>query len=246
MAFTARTETYADSAATTSLAVSVPESTTDGDILFLLICTQNGAGYGPNSGLAAWTPIASQTSRADDYYLYYRIASSEPASYTIGFSGSSKVRMVMSCYTSGDFNGASPIDVYSNTAYATSNTTVRAAAMTVAAASSPMVFWAAIYGSAKTFTKPSNIGADAWTEDEDSSNANSTFSTEVCSMIRSASGDTAAMNATASAGSTTKHAFAVALKPPVVSITPPVGSVTSSGVASRNDRGIHTPTEVNP
>lgn len=214
MAFTARTETYADTAAATSLECSVPTGTSNGDILFMTIVVSNSSTV-TLSGLSAWTSLGNyNTSGTDKYYLYYRIASSEPASYTITIDKESKYGLCMSCFTSGNFDGSDPIDVVSNTGYRSSDNYCRAAAMTVSAANSPLVFFGLVSTtSGRTFTKPSNIGADAWTENEDRTNLSSDISNEICSMIWTGSGSTGDMTATLSNTSSTKHAFAVALNP---------------------------------
>ena len=218
MAFTPRTQTTRTSSSSSSLVIDVPTGTVDGDILFLWAGLRNTAGYVINSIDPSWVLLGSSTANSDKHYLYYKIASSEPASYTVGTTGASKFMLVMSCYTSGDFNGADPIDAVSNTGYRTSNTTVRAASFNVATANSYLVFFAGMYytSAAVTYTKPADIGTDVWTEDLDFGHTAPDFYLEICSMLRTASGATGDIDATASASSAAKHAFAVALKPAAV------------------------------
>jgi hypothetical protein len=122
--------------------------------------------------------------------------------------------MVCSVYTAGDFNVQSISDMtISNTAYNTYNATCRAASISVPDANSPMVFFGCDYSTAAvTFTKPS-VPTSGWIEDDDAGSNVPDFWTEICSFIWSGSGATGTMDATISAGSANKHAFAVALKP---------------------------------
>lgn len=216
MAFTARTETYVNLALLSdpfNITVTKPTDTADEDILFCWIgwyktipCTIDSV---PNG----WTELGNFTAQQDKYALYYKIAASEPNTWTWSFSATCAVRAVCSCYTGGDFNPTDPIDVVSNTAYRTYDANCIAASMTVAAINSPLVFWAGRATSVeRTYTKPS-VPTDDWIEDDDAGSTTSAFWTEVCSMIWSGSGATGAMSATMSTSGEAKHAFAVALNP---------------------------------
>lgn len=231
MALTPRTETYGDTAAATSLPCTVPASTTNGDLLFMWIGLNNASSYVVNGGVSAWSLLGSYTTNADKYYLYAKVAESEPASYTPTFSGSTKARIVMSCYiASSDFIALIPT-LISNTAYRTSNTTVEAASLTTIKANQCLILWAGAYytTAVKTFTKPTTQSG-FWVEDDDAGNANSDFALEICSGIWSGSGSTGVIDSVMSSGNiTTKHAFAVAL-PVDVPITPTVGSILSGSV----------------
>ena len=214
MAFTARTETYFNASTLSDpfdATVNKPSGTAEGDILFAILCWNTAT---IDSVPTGWTLLGDFTVNIDKHALYYKVAgASEPSSYTWSFSASFKVRIVCSCYTAGDFNASSPIDVVSNTAYRTSDAIVRAAAMSVANPNSPLVFWASIYSTAtKSFTKPTSPGT--WIEDDDTWDTLPDFGNEVCSQIWSGSGNTGAMDATCSATLTAKHAFAVALNLP--------------------------------
>jgi hypothetical protein len=218
MAFTARTETYFNASSLSApydATHDKPASTAEGDILFALLCWYAASPPSIDSVPSGWNLLALQSGSggADRWALYYKVAgASEPSSYTWSFSASAKVRIVCSCYTAGDFNPSDPIDVVSNTLYQISDAIVRAAAMTVANANSPLVFWASIYSTAtKSFTEPSSPGT--WVEDDDTWNTTPDFGNEICSQIWPGSGDTGAMDATCSATLTAKHAFAVALNP---------------------------------
>jgi hypothetical protein len=227
MAFTARTETYVDLASLSSpynITVTKPTGTVDGDILFCWIAYVTETIDSVPSG---WTSLAYKAGASTYWRLYYKIASSEPANYTWSLTGSTRIRAVCSCYTSGDFNAADPIDVVSNTLYETSNTICRAASMNVASANSPLVFWAGCYSSAtRVFAKPSVPTTD-WVEDDDAGSSTSRYWTEICSMIWGGSGATGNMDATIDFTITNKHAFAVALKPAASGWTGKIAGVTN-------------------
>lgn len=221
-AFTPRTETYVNVSSLTTpfnITVTKPTGTADGDILFCWIAAYKTSTPTIDSVPSGWQQLAYNRPGNSYYYywLYYKIASGEGASWVWSFNSTVKVRAVCSCYTAGDFDVASIDDiVVSNTAYTTSNNQCIAASMNVPNANSPLVFWAGVYyttSSGRTFTKPS-VPTTGWVEDDDTGNSTSDFWTEVCSMIWSGSGDTGDMVATISGSSSTKHAFAVALNPP--------------------------------
>jgi len=218
--FSPRTETYVNVSSLSSpynITVTKPTGTVDGDILFCWIGWY--AAVTIDSVPAGWNLLGEYLVNTDRYALYYKIASGEGASWVWSFTATAKVRTVCSCYTSGDFNPLDPINVVSNTAYRTSGQPCRAASMTVATANSPLVFWGGVYSanSTRSFTKPSVPTTD-WVEDDDYWNTTADFGVEVCSMIWGGSGATGVMEATISVTATTKHAFAVALKPPVATI----------------------------
>lgn len=236
--FTARTETYFNATSLTTpydAVVDKPTGTAEGNILFAFI--RIGGAKAVDSVPSGWTLICSHLPYIY-YYLYYKIAgASEPSSYTWSFTGSSLIRIVCSCYTGGDFDADDPIDAYSNTAYATSDTAVRAASMTVSAADSPLVFWAVAYSATgQTFTKPT-IPTTDWVEDDDSGSVATATWVEICSMIWSGSGATGVMEATCTEATTYKHAFAVALNPaaacsPSISLNQTSWSVNSGNPVS--------------
>ena len=219
MAYTARTETYfyTDDGSMSypyNITVDKPSGTAEGDILFCCIAWFSSGKPDIDYVPAGWTLIAHHRGNFEAQSLYYKVAgASEPSDYTWSLDGPAKTRMVCSCYIGGDFDAEDPIDVYSNTEYKVSNTTVRAASMSVSATDSPLVFWAIgyYYDSIATFTKPSSPGT--WIEDDDVGDNDSDWSIEVCSQIWSSSGATGDMDATASLSMTLKHGFAVALNP---------------------------------
>lgn len=70
------TTTAVQNTASTTITINVPSGVVDGDVLVLMVMSDNGTWTTP-SGWTVW--LASANNRA----IYYRTASSEPASYTI-------------------------------------------------------------------------------------------------------------------------------------------------------------------
>lgn len=225
-----------NSASSSSGTCNKPTNTAENDIMFAWIGLRNTYGYVINSVPSGWTLLGSQTANSDKYYLYYKVAgSSEPSSYTWGTSGLTKFAITIATYRGG-FNTSDPIDVVSNTSYRTSDTINRAASMNVTSANSPLLFFAGSYNtSTHSYTKPSVPTSD-WVEDYDGWNTNPDFAREICSMTWSGSGATGNIDATISVSLTTKHAFAVALKPIPTTIlgsgTDPSNSTVAPGTAN--------------
>lgn len=200
------TQTYTSSGSTSAV-VSKPTNTQSGDIMFAFI---SNLGQYSSSIPEGWVKIA-QDSSSLCFELIYKIAGdSEPSSYTFGFSASSKVMVTVSTFRT-KFDAKNPISIISNTAYTTSNATVRAASMDVLKTNSDLLFFASLYNtSSTTFTKPSNPTTD-WVEHYDSGSTSPDLWQEICSMNWGGVGATGDMDAIATSSSGNKHAFAIAL-----------------------------------
>lgn len=196
-----------------SIVISKPLHLVDGDIMFALL--NRDSETNPNSVPSGWTLLASNKA-TNGWWLYYKIASSEGASWTWGFAGSSKSKGTVAVYRFG-FNAASPIDSYSNTAYITSDTACRVAGFNVAAATENIIYAVGIYNTTvRTFTKPTALDND-WVEDLDYGHTDPDFSHTFGHCNWSSSGATGDIDITASTALTAKHAFGVALNNTVVS-----------------------------
>lgn len=207
MAFAFVASARSDDSFGPGVACNKPTGTVDNDIMLAIVSSYDAYA---NTIPTGWTKIAELIPSGTSMRarLYWKLAASEGASYTWGYSPSQTNSVVIATFRGG-FNTTSPIDVVSATSYTTSDTTCRAAAMTVAAANSPLIFMASV-AAAATFTKPSVPTTD-WVENYDG--AGSDFANEVCSMTWTGSGSTGNMDATLSASKTVKQAFAVALVP---------------------------------
>jgi len=95
-----------DSAAvTTHAAVNVPAGTADGDLLLLFAMTENSAHAAPfpTNTLTGWTRLDFvQYSTYDQFEVWYRVASSEPASYTMTSDVTGKDVFVMVAFRGAD------------------------------------------------------------------------------------------------------------------------------------------------
>lgn len=199
---------HIDNISSAGVTIAVPTGTANNDIMFALIKrTTNTAPSAPASGWSG--PYTATATNA--FWLYYRVASSEPADYTWTWAGAERNGGTIVTFRDG-FNTSTPIDVVSNTGYVTSDTTARAASMTVSAANSVVLYFGYVHSSAAvTFTAPASPGT--FTEHVDYHDGGGRFARTVGSQVWSGSGATGDMDITLSATVTDKHAFAVALQP---------------------------------
>jgi hypothetical protein len=117
MSITARTPEAAYSASANNLTCNVPAGTTDGDLMFALVMVYRYT----ISTATGWTLVVSNTTNIDKYYLYRRIASSEPANYNFTFSTEDQCRMVISSFVVSDMISSDPIASSSATNYRVDN-----------------------------------------------------------------------------------------------------------------------------
>lgn len=214
-----------------SATVSKPTGTATNDIMFTLV--MHKVNEAPNTVPTGWTLSGTQVIASTYHYsLYWKLAATEGASYTWGWPTSERSALTVVTYRGG-FNTASPIDILSNTAYTTTNATVRAASMNVAVTNSPIIFFGAIYfNGGTTFTPPTTPAT--MTENVDSYNSTSRFSREVANLTWTGSGTTGNMDAiTGTSFGAVKHAFAVALKP--ADTTPPTPNPMTFATLPAND-----------
>lgn len=206
---------YQTSVAGTGGAVSVPTGTTDGDIMFLQVGLTNDTSS-IIGGVSDWTFIGEAPDIVGNrFFLYWKIASSEPASYTVTLDVGVKHSTVISCYT-GFPSAALSISVISNTSYQVSDAIVRAADMTVPSADSTLFYFG---------FKRYNTATITWTTvAEPASFTNDTaIGTNVADIYYSiqhlewaGSGATGNMDSTNNrSGTTTKAAIAIAIAPEV-------------------------------
>jgi hypothetical protein len=199
-----------DSATTASLACNKPTGTVDNDLMFAFIKRNDSTA--PSSVPSGWTLAGDRVpGGANSFWLYYKLAASEGASYTWDWlaSGRTGISIVT---RRGEFNTASPIDVVSNTSYVTSDTTLRAAAVSAAAVNSTILFFGGNHtSSATTGTIPT--APASFTEDVDYHDGAGRFHRYMASLLWTGSGSTGNMDAVLSATSIDKHAFAVILTP---------------------------------
>ena len=204
-------ETYSSAAINgTSLTISVPSSTQNGDLMIAAIISNNWNSLANVTAPAGWTLIGSTVmpgGAAPRLAVYSRIASSEPASYA-WTSGGTRMTGVIARFSGVD--GTTPVESYSNTAYVTSNTTVRSAAVTTTDANQTVVNIAGSFLSTDvvTYTPPTD-----YTEHVDYSGGTDVGRSyiEFSSRVISSAGSTGDIDATASATLTDKHGIALVI-----------------------------------
>ncbi|MCK9370985.1 hypothetical protein M0R04_13830 [Candidatus Dojkabacteria bacterium] len=217
--------TFINSATTgqvgTPITVNKPTDTAENDVIFAFITRRNA---GTISAVpSGWTLIGNQA--GDGGYamsLYYKVAgASEPASYDWETSLSSNVKITNATFRGG-FNYSNPISLVSNTQYNGVDAINRAASMTTSVVTASMIFFAgASDASATTYTKPSAPTTD-WVEVYDGGDTTSDLWQEICHMTWSSSGATGDMDATMSQSLNIKGAFAIAMYPLNVTVSPSV------------------------
>lgn len=217
MAFQFVAAAHYDSTGSTTLVCNKPTGTTTNDLMVALIKRVNGSIETPTLPDAGWNLIASQANGAfgNEWYLYYKVATSGDSgttNYTWTYTNSVRCGVTISTYRDG-FDTGDPIDVYSSTSYTSLDTALRAAAMTVSAANSPIIFAGGVHsGTTYTFSPPTVPAT--MTEDVDTANdGNGRFSRTFAHVVWSGSGSTGTMNASISGSIEDKHAFAIALNP---------------------------------
>lgn len=188
-----------------TITVAKPTGTVDNDIMFAEIYCQGGQ---PTTVPSGWILLGTKQISIGWLNVYFKVASSEGASYIWGTSGSTTWDGTINTYRGG-FNISNPVsfETFVNTTYNTNNTTVRAASTNVIKQNSPLIFFGLATGG-KTFTPPTGFTEDS----EYTSNHTSTIASKVWTSY----GATGNIDATLSASaSTDKHAMLVALNPEI-------------------------------
>lgn len=232
------------SASSDTVTLEPHNSTAENDFMLAIIATYlySDAETGVPSG---WTKIDSNSTTNLMGYtaIYYKVAGSSEssASYDWIWSAARKRGGVIITYRGG-FDTSDPIDVYSNTAYGTNDTNLRAATATASANSSPAIHIGGVYNpSALSFTPPTD-----YSEDYDSGSTTSDLWFSVNSDVISA-GATGDVDSTISSSEANKHAFLVILNPtPPITIEIGTGSFSYSGSALNFGKALHLTTGTDP
>lgn len=168
MALNYRSTGLYNRAGSTTAVVPAPTGLSDGDLIFVVIC--RASAVNPTSVPTGWTLVRSNLATYG-YWLYYKIANGEGASWTWTWSGSSKTLGRSHAFYGGyDLNNPiqSSTTPYSGT---TSGTAITIPALTTGQNDSLSIIFASGYStSTKTFTVPTN-----WTEHNDSGNTSPDF-----------------------------------------------------------------------
>lgn len=152
-------DTHSAAADANNATVTAPDGIQDGDIL-VECCSGRGTGVTAITWPTDFTEVAN--------YLYsnmlagvaWKRASSESGNYQTTITNASTIRCVIGVFR-GCYATDSPVDVFSNTEYIVSNTTCRAATVTLNYAG---IFVASFFkqgASATTFSTPTNFTVEA-------------------------------------------------------------------------------------
>jgi hypothetical protein len=175
--------TAVQNTASTTISINAPASVANGDLLILLVISNNGTWTAP-SGWTEW--LASANNRA----IYYRYASFEPTSYTITQSASQTSSATMVAY-----RGAA-IDVM-GTIGALATPSV-AAAITTTANNAYVFDFVGVNTASLTFTTPT--GYTALTSDSDTTSP----SYGLFYITQATAGTTGTVSSTPSGGNTAR------------------------------------------
>lgn len=197
------------SSTTTSVGMTAPAGTQDNDIMVAFVTSFRASNSAPGniSTPSGWTQWANRTTAT--YYksaIYWKRASSESGTYTWTSTNATQMNLVISGYR-GCTQSGDPQDVLSNTAYTTSNTTIRAASITPTMTGGMYVWGGWYYASSGIgITAPSGMNSRA-----SPSTTNTVLN--VADLLTSGTAASGNEDGTAVATITTKHAYMVALKP---------------------------------
>lgn len=207
--------------ATANTSVSVPGGTVNGDVMILLINSKDNAVQATPSG---WTRIGSQLNNTTSLTtnIFYRVANSEPASY------SPVTTAVSHCLTISSFSGVSnlaPVNTSSQRANS-SSLTITADAVTPSIANSELIF---ISGYGDDVTHASYSGTNpTFSERFDAGTIDGTDSAvALASGIKTDTTSSGSRTATASGTAAVNNGFLVALTPAV--------NVNISGICKQTD-----------
>lgn len=205
---TARTTTAGN-----SLVIAVPTGVQDGDRLILQVQTRVVATAGLIAGVSAFTPLqAVDSSNAGQHRVYTRLASSEPASYTITIPGTASA--IAATMTAWRASSGYSVTVESSTIEddTSLDTTINSAGITTVAASTQVITCFAVSDGASPTRIPLTLHANH-TKLAETNTTTTAQGMGVCQAgeARSSAGATGARNATTAGGNTRSNAVMIAL-----------------------------------
>lgn len=200
-----------NSAASTSVAIASSSLDIEDDDILLAFAAywRDGVEWGDFNFPPGFTVVETASLiSSGTCKLAWKRASSESGNYTFSNDYAAEVYAQVASF-SGRLASGDPVDVKSNTQYQTSNTTVRAAGVTIATAGSDLVYC----GLCSTDGTPT-LDAPSGMTSRDSYDISALWvSMELASLDNQGAGATGDKDGTADASTTWKHAFLIALKP---------------------------------
>jgi hypothetical protein len=201
MTWTARTSTGAATGSSASnVTANVPASTVNGELLFAITRSGSGAMIDDSGN---WTQISSTTSGGTFVQTWYKIAASEPASYTFHASGGITTHFLAIQTFGAPSAGTISVDVHAEAANA-SNVSICAPGVTVSNADSLAVWSGWIGGGGADVTPPTG-----YTEDQDLVSTHRVELSHLLSIGTGATGDVVATGAAANSNIGTITIFTV-------------------------------------
>lgn len=198
--------------ASTTITVTVP-SVSNGNLMIMILF---GGSINTWSNLTGWNVGATG---ANGRALFWRVASSEPASYTLTQNGSNTATAFIIAYANAEFN-------ISGLANQTVANPVTPVAIQVARSNSTIIYCAGVTTASQTYTTPTGYTARASDSDATSPSA------ALWDLAGVAAGTYTAPSTTASTGTT--RAFTIALNPTIASAS---ASATGGGGGSSTNAG---------
>lgn len=242
VSFVAESHTANTTDNATSTVVNKPAGVVDGDLMIALLNIGTNSSTTPTPP-AGWTAIDNDTHGASppNTYLYYKVASSEGASYSwahgsIGTGGSQGAVGAIAAFRNA-YTSAAP--AYSKNYDSTSDTTANGATVSVPAA--PGGYLLAFVAAAASVTTSGYAVANnnpTWTEDSDE--AAGTKSLAVAHAPYDLAQATGAFTATLS-GSSVSAVYLIAVVPSAISVAAPEIALTSAMGAPTTGIGIAAP-----
>lgn len=160
----------------TSVECTPPASIADNDILIGLVLARQDSGLATITYPDGWTMIAERALQGnkEKLGLCWKRASSESGNYTFSHNGTGttvRTTVMIAAYRGCKTTG-NPYEAYSNTAYTTNNTTLRAAALTNNAISGPkkgIIASGLLPGDEVKVAKSTevDVGDATWTDDSE-------------------------------------------------------------------------------
>lgn len=233
MAIAFRAAASATGVGVSSLVVNVPTGTQNNDVMVAVI---EAGTSNPNiiNTPTGWTLLNSQTA-SPNVRTYWRVASSEPASYTWTFNTTTyNVSGIIASY-SGTAT-SSQINQHAAFTAGTSTTTITAASVTTTVAGCMLVFVGGCNTANASFTGPTSFTQRA-------TPTNTTTSAILADMVQSSAGATGSITATAAtSGNNGGSIIAIAPGPtaPVNTVAPAVTGTTTVGQVLTTTNGTWT------
>lgn len=184
-----RSGTTAHGTGSSSLVVPVPAGVFNGDMLVLLLLNYNLMSVNP-SPPTGWSTRTAGGALNNNHGIsfYTRVASSEPASYTISYLSSNDAAGIMLCYKNVD--SSTPYDTGVANSDVTSDTSVVQGSITTAHNNEVLVF-GCVYANNGTFTPPAGF---TQRQSVVTDGANRTY--VACDMLQAAAGASGTITAT--------------------------------------------------